>query len=215
MIAEIITADAAKWLEEQPEQDSFITSLPDWDEVNMTFDDWLIWFEDRAAQIMEKTKAEGYAIFYQTDRKIDGELVDKSYLLNKAAERAGAKTLWHKIALKKDPEKTDLHRPTFTHLLCFSKGRTSGKAFPDVFYAGKMLYPNAMGLDVCHRACNFLADAGIKKVTDSFCGRGSVLLIAATYDLEATGIDIDPDQTRWARLILRQNEIELKGGHEQ
>jgi DNA modification methylase len=210
MSVEIITGDALKWLEEKEEQDSFITSLPDWAEVNMEFDEWLAWFELAATLIIKKTKPEGYSIFYQTDRKLEGYIVDKSFLINKAAHNAGAKTIWHKIALKKDPGRTDPHRPTYTHLICISKEGKGSTTTPDVFYAGKMIYKNAMGLEACTRAIDFLKSKHINKVTDPFCGRGSVILIAAKSGMDAIGLDIDPAQTDRAKLILKQNGVEIK-----
>jgi len=202
--------NAENWVFEHKHQPSYVTSIPDVGETPYTITEWKKWFYSMAEAIIEKTQPNGYAIFYQTDRKIDGTLIDKSYIINKAAEKTGAKVIWHKIAMKRSPYKADIMRPTYTHLICISKEGVSGKATPDIFYAGKMMYKNAMGLQACQVAIDFLKSKGITKVVDPFCGQGSVLVVAGKNKMEAIGIDIDKEQIKRAKLLLEKNLISLQ-----
>ena len=199
----IICQDAKKYLESQESIPSVITSLPDMEEVNMELDDWKIWFEEMVRLILLKLQPHQYAIFYQTDRKHKGRYIDKSYLCNNAAHDSGVDMIFHKIVMKSNPKNISLFRPNYTHLLCYSKGGTPQKATPDfidedVIEKGEMAYKNAMGLQACQFAVNF-----VKPVTDTildpFCGMGSVLRIANDSGLRAIGVDIDPKMCEKAK----------------
>ncbi|MGQ0505472.1 MAG: SAM-dependent methyltransferase, partial [Myxococcaceae bacterium] len=92
--------DAIAWLRGQGPLAgvSFITSLPDVSELDgFSVEKWSHWFVDAAELVLTRTPPEGVAIFFQTDVKKDGAWVDKGYLVSKAAERVGARTLWHKV----------------------------------------------------------------------------------------------------------------------
>ena len=102
-----------------------ITSLPDVEELQAdgirAREHYQQWFVDTAAQIMHKVQPDAYAIFYQSDAKVNGVWVDKGHLLCRAAERAGLYLLWHKIACITPPGKAKMGRPSYSHMLCFSK----------------------------------------------------------------------------------------------
>lgn len=196
----VICADATKWIKEQKEFDSVLTSLPDKEETNMQEKEWTEFFINSVSEIINKTK--NYAIFYQTDRKIDGRLIDKSFLLNKGNERAVGKVLFHKIALRKPVKAKDLFRPTFTHILGFSKNLKSGKCIPDVIERGKMIYNNAMGLTACKIFLEFIKNnSDTKTITDPFCGQGSILAVANKLGFDAVGVDILQKQVDKAKKI--------------
>jgi len=191
----VICGDAFDYLNKIDSIDGVITSLPDWDETNLsTPKDWSNWFILIVKMILEKLPDNGYAFFYQSDRKYEGKLIDKSYLCNEAARQAGVPLLWHKIAIKREVECIDLFRPTFTHLLLFGKGKP-GKAIPDLFYTGKMIYKNAMGLNACKICCDFFRGKS-NTITDPFCGQGSVLAIANAYGFNSIGVEILPEFAR-------------------
>jgi hypothetical protein len=195
---EVICADTAEWLKTVDSFDAVITSLPDMEETNMDETAWREWFVSMVAQIISKTKT--YAIFYQTDRKKDGACIDKTFLVNKGAEQAGARQMWNKVFLRRDVGATDLFRPTFTHLMCFSKELTSGTAFPDVQEAGAMIYKNAMGLNACRVAVSFIkANSDAKTIVDPFCGRGSVLAVAEKMGFNSVGVEIRSDYAKLSR----------------
>lgn len=199
--------DAEVFLDKYIGLPSVITSLPDHDEVDMSIDYWRGWFVAMVYKIIANLADNEYAIFYQTDRKYKGELIDKSYLCNVAAREVGAKSIFHKIVLKQEPDTINLFRPSYTHLLCYSKHNKSGKAQPDVIYAGKMLYKNAMGFNACKLALNFLKMKGINKVVDPFCGQGSVVKIAYDLGFDVVGNDIDKEQCIKALNNLRQEKL--------
>lgn len=197
----VVCADTTEWIKTQSDLSSVITSLPDAEETSLGIIEWQKWFVRIVEEICKRVKPTGYAIFYQTDRKTKGHIIDKSYLVTKGARLAGVKTIFHKIFLKREVGARNPFRPTYTHLLCFSSKGTPGKATPDVLPAGKMIYKNAMGLTACRFAVEYLKDKGVKTITDPFCGRGSVLAVANKLGLDAVGVDILEEQCDYAKKI--------------
>lgn len=108
----VICGDATAFIKKENWFQSVVTSLPDAEETNMDLSVWQKWFIECVSELVSKTKE--YAIFYQTDRKINGELVSKANLVFKGIERAGGKILFHKIILRRGVGKIDLFRPGFT-----------------------------------------------------------------------------------------------------
>ena len=199
MSKEIICADALPWLSEHRNVGAVVTSLPDQNEIpNLTDEAWQRWFVDGARHCLLSTSPSAPTIFYQTDRKRDGVLISKAFLLLKAAELEGHSLLWHKIVLRRAVGKVDMFRPGFTHLMAFSRSGRSGSVLPDVLDRGQMVYPNAMGLDAARFALEF-ARSRSTRLLDPFCGRGTVPTLADFLGMEATGVDIDPEQCRHAR----------------
>src|SRR5687767_12683571 len=127
----------------------------------MSLDAWRRWFVATAQKVIEKVPVEGVAIFFQTDIKKAGTWVDKGYLVSRAAEQAGAATLWHKIACRRPAGSVSYGRPAYAHLLCFSKGlradagRSTADVLPDV---GEMTWTRAIGLRACEAACRWVRD---------------------------------------------------------
>src|SRR5688572_29358983 len=116
--------DALGWLERQRPlaSCSVITSLPDVSGMpSLGLDGWRSWFIDAAELVLEATPDDGVTIFYQTDIKVDGTWVDKSYLCHRAAERANAPLLWHRIVCRKPAGESNFGRPAYSHLLCYSR----------------------------------------------------------------------------------------------
>lgn len=196
----IICADALEWLTKQNNIGGVVTSLPDADEVGLSLAEWRIWFVQAATLVMKKVDLSAPAVFYQTDRKMDGEWVSKSYLLIKASEHAKTRLLWHKIVLRREVGGVDLFRPGYTHLMAFSHEAGPGTATFDVMTAGRMIYKNAMGLDAAIFACRFVSRY-TRTITDPFCGRGTVPAVADALGLVAVGVDIDAEQCNYARTL--------------
>jgi hypothetical protein len=53
--------------------------------------------------------------------QVDGVWVDKGYLVQKAAEQSGHALLWHKLVARVPPGVTTFGKPSYHHMLCFSK----------------------------------------------------------------------------------------------
>lgn len=193
---------------------SVVTSIPDVCEVSMGVDQWKDWFSHAAYIIMRQVHPQQVAIFYQTDIKVDGRWIDKGFLvqkvisgstwppllllflstlnlslslpLKKAAEKAGAHLLWHKVVMITKPNEVKFGRPGYSHMLCFSKEKleeiaysTRKKTFffllysssffsilliglfslpptADVIDRGEMTWAKAMGLKACVVAVRYI-----------------------------------------------------------
>jgi len=191
----IICEDSHNWLPNNKNIKAIITSLPDMEEVGMNVNDWKNWIKKTCKLIIDSLDDKGIVIFYQTDRKYKGRVLDKKTLISNEFIKLGYNNIFNKIVLKQKPETTNLFRPTFTNLFGFSKKITSGKATPDVINCGKMIYKNAMGLNACKTSIEFIKskiDTNI--ITDPFCGQGSVLKIANEYGFNSLGIEILKEQ---------------------
>lgn len=202
----ILCADAIPWLQTNRQIGSVVTSLPDAEEIGSSILVWREWFLHAARSAIEAASLGCPVIFYQTDRKVNGRLESKAGLVLEAARQAEAKILWHKIALRRAVGGIDLHRPGYTHMIACARGGRPGAATADVLMAGQKIYPNAMGLRAAIFACKF-ASAYSDRLTDPFCGKGTVPAIAEAMGLDAWGIDIDQAQCDAARrLVVRKRE---------
>lgn len=224
---QIICQDTQIWLKQQPKESigNIVTGICDLDEIinlnnnninnnknnkntkygaknnqPFTIDRYKTFFSDIAEKLMAVTKPDGYCIFIQTDRKYEGQWIDKSYLLNKSAEKQGLRLLWHKIVLLREVGRTDLHRPTYSHMMCFSKKAKPGATFPDVIDVSKRLYKNGTPSLAAETAIKFINQYSPHKiVVDPFVGQGTIPAYANAYGLDAIGIDIDPEQCKLAQ----------------
>ena len=190
---EIICADALQWMAATDTRGPVATSLPDADEIGATMGDWRAWFVGAALACMRLARPGDRAVFYQTDRKAGGETHSKAALLLCAASTAGASLLWHKIALRRPVGAVDLHRPGYTHVMAFGRNSRPGRATPDVFDAGKPLYKNGIGANTAR----FMVSAAGRTdapLIDPFCGRGTLLRVAAEMGFTSIGVDVDPAQ---------------------
>jgi len=216
MECQVIEADAFKWLENKflCSKTAVVTSLPDESELTANnkanwafqsfkpngisamdiYDDFL-----RAAtkRILDAVHKDSYAVFIQTDRKSNGKWFDKAYIILDEAKKQGTSLLSHKIILRKEVDKADLFRPSFSHMLIFSKNGRCGSLSKsaDVITGGKPLYKNGMGAEAVTTVLKFLQSKDIQEICDPFCGHGTVLVQAKAMGFPvAIGIDIDPDQ---------------------
>jgi hypothetical protein len=205
--------DALQWLERQPVLSgcSIITSLPDRSEFpSLTLDAWREWFVDAAALTLSRCPDDGVAIFFQTDIKKDGVWVDKGYLCQRAAERAGHAQLWHKIVSRVSPGSTTHGRPAYSHMLCFSRGVRDQVALstPDVLpRAGETTWTRGMGLDACLAACRYvIRHTATRTIVDPFCGHGTVLAAANSLGMDGIGVELGPKRARRARTLLIEGQ---------
>jgi hypothetical protein len=114
--------------------------------------------------------------------------------------------MFHKITLIRDVNATDLYKPTFSHVLCYSRGDGApGAATPDVFSRGKTLYTNGMGVETTKRIMKFLLSKNVSFIADPFVGRGTTLLIAKKMGIKGgVGVDIDPEQCKATEAALQR-----------
>ena len=201
---EIICADAQDWLSQQQSIPNIVTGICDMDEMpGYNIEQYLEFFAKVVELIFSKLQNQCYAIFIQTDRKYEGRLIDKSYIITDIARKHGVGLIWHKIVLHRDVDATDLHRPTYDHMLCYSRDGRPGAATPDVIPVSKKAYKNATPPEAASRALSFIKrNSKVNKVVDPFVGRGTIPLLAREYGLATIGIDIDQEQCEITRKLL-------------
>jgi len=189
----IINDDVNNWITKQNSINCLVTSMPDKEETDLNHSEWNKWFKDIAFRLMNIT--ETYAVFYQTDRKYNGKLIPKDKLLYEAAQMANMDLIYHKIVLKVNVDKVNLYRPGYSHILFFSKDkRTTQPVTPDVFHNGKMYYKNSIGENALNCIYNILDKYDdIDTITDSFCGKGSILCAAKERNYNYVGVEILSD----------------------
>lgn len=201
--------DAIEWLKTASiaEDASFIASMPDISEfTGMPLETWKEWFMSTAELVLSRTPDKGVAIFYQSDIKVDGEWVDKAYLIQKMAEKTGSAQLFHKIICRVKPGYATFGRPAYSHILCFSKQHrlrdlrlSSPDVIPDI---GDKTWERGMGLEACIMIAKFLREqTETKTLVHPFCGQGSMLAMANYYGLNAIGIERSPKRADMARIL--------------
>jgi hypothetical protein len=192
---EVICADSHQWLLTQKDIKAIITSLPDMEETNHSLEEWEQWVRETCSLLAASLSQDGIIIFYQTDRKHKGFNIEKKTLISQEFKLMGYDNIFNKIVLKQQPETVNLFRPGFSNMFGFSKAAKSGKATPDVLYAGEMVYKNAMGFKAGKLAIDFISSQGdTDTIVDPFCGQGSILKLANDNGYNAVGVDIVQEQ---------------------
>ncbi len=201
-------ADALEWLEKQGTLTgcSMITSMPDFTEFSqLSLAEWKQWFQRAASLVMRSCAPDGVSIFYQRDSKKDGTWIDKSFLIQKAAEEIGHELLWHKIICRAPAGQITFGKPAYSHLLCFAKNirlpleRSTVDVLP---LAGEVTWTRGMGLNACVAACKFvLENTSTRAIVDPFCGHGSVLAVANTLGLDAIGVELGRKRAEKAQVL--------------
>lgn len=190
-----------------------VASLPDISEFPIfTLDRWKEWFVATAALILNRCSEDGVSIFYQTDIKLEGRWIDKSFLCQIAAEQSGHSLLWHKITCNAPSGVITHGRPSYSHILCFSKELQLDPAHAtcDVLpLSGEKTWQRGMGVEATMMIAKF-----VKKHTTShtiinpFCGMGSMLAAANAFGLHAIGIERSAKRVSSAQRI--QLDLEKK-----
>lgn len=206
---EVFCADATHWLENfaPREGHSFLGSLPDYSEFpTYTLEEWKNWFQNTAELILSRTSPEGVSIFFQSDIKHESLWVDKAFIVQKAAEKLGHNLLWHKILCRMTPGTITFGRPSYSHMLCFSKTvrPNLGKSTADVVAdLGEKTWVRGMGLGASLIASEFvLKETTTRTLVNPFCGEGSVLAAANYVGLSAIGIERSPKRAEKARKLM-------------
>ena len=207
-------SEALAWLAEHPApaQASVITSLPDQSELpSVGFEAWRAWFVNAARALLRWIPKDGTAIFYQRDVRHDEAWVDKAQLVHEAAAAEAWGLVWHKIVCRRAPDTAGRDaRPGFSHLLCFQRSpRAPRHPLPDVLTdAGPGSWSRAMGSAACVLACDHLRyETTTCCVVDPFCGRGSVLAVAAAVGFDVIGVESNARRCRAARSLLARTRL--------
>lgn len=200
--------DGVAWLERAalPVDHAIVTSLPDVSEMpELGVDRWATWFVEVVALVCRQIADEAVAIFYQSDIKRDGRTIDKGYLVQRGAESAGSHLLWHKVVCRVPPGVITMGRPSYAHLLAFSRTLrvNPAKSTADVLPStGKMTWSRAMGVAACEAAATFLVEqTACRTVVDPFCGLGTMLAVANAHGLDAIGVERVARRVRKARSL--------------
>lgn len=189
------TADAFDWLPANAGTGAVVAVLPDAAEVNMAVDAWTEWFRVAAAACFAAST--GPTVFLQTDRKVGGRWIDKAALI---ADVANVPLLWHRIVLRRGVGATDIHRPTYSHLVAYGPGRP-GRPAPDVIDGGKRLWRDGIGVAAARFIADYLHAAGVPHVLNPFAGHGTILAAAAAAGMDATGCELDPERAAIAARV--------------
>ncbi len=213
-LRQVYCDDALGWLQSyQPlDHSSMVASMPDLSEFELSLEEWKKWFIETAKLILTKTPDLGVTLFFQSDIKIDGVWIDKAYLCQKAAEELGHAQIFHKIFCRVPPGMATKGRPSYSHLLCFSKNfrMDVGKSTPDVVASlGEKTWARGMGAEVSLSIAKFLAkEVNCSTVVNPFCGEGSMLAAANVYGLKAIGIERSTKRAQKALLLSLNQEKE-------
>ena len=193
---QVLCTDAVGWLQNytDPGGVSFLGSLPDISEFpGLSLWQWKEWFQKTAELILERTSPEGVSIFFQSDIKHEGLWVDKAYLIQKSAEKMGHHLLWHKIFCRAPAGTVMFGRPSYSHMICFSKtvipdiSKSTADVIPDL---GDKTWIRGMGLEASLVAANFvMKHTTTRTLINPFCGEGSVLAAANFVGLDSIGIE--------------------------
>jgi hypothetical protein len=195
--------DVMEWLgtrpPPQPLRRAVATSMPDASEVGMTQSAWEAWFCQVAALCMQQASPGCPTVFLQTDRKVAGTWQSKAALLHGVAADLHVPLVWHKIVLRRDAGKVDLHRPGYSHMLAYGTCRP-GQATPDVVPPSGRLGRNAWPLAAAHTALQLCHRAGATTLLNPCSGWGTLLWLGSQdYSMDCYGCDNDPEQVMAAR----------------
>ncbi len=206
------TADAIEWLQQSPvlEGCSLLASMPDIGEFpGYSLEQWKEWFSTTASLILSRTPPRGVTLFFQSDIKMDGEWVDKGFIVQKAAEALGHKLLWHKVVCRAPLGQPTFGRPGYSHILCFSQELTLdlAKSTADVMpETGEKTWVRGMGIDVCVALARFIKEqTPTKTLVHPFCGEGSMIATANAFGLDAIGIERSSKRAEKARQLQVRN----------
>ena len=213
-LREVYQADAIPWMRQRGRIDGAcaVTSLPDVSEVNMDLAKWRTWFLGAVELVVNAVPDESAALFFQSDIKRDGALIDKGAMVIRAAEDAGARVLFHKIVARRPPGMLTYGRPGYTHLIAVSRAMKCPEVLPlpDIITdAGELKWIRAMGVRAAGQAVRFAKEqVGAKVVFDPFCGVGTVLAVANALGLDALGVELSRKRCEQSRVLqVRADEL--------
>lgn len=212
---EVFCTDVVEWLNQNklPEKTSVVASIPDISEFHSTdLKSYRHKFCELATLILNSTPDDAVTIFYQSDIKLDGIWLDKSYLCQKAAEELGAELLFHKMICRVPPGMTTFGRPAYTHILAFSKNfRLDPKySTADIIpQMGEKLWERGMGANGAKFMVKFIKDVvQSTHVVNCFSGMGTLLAVSEAYGLNSIGLERSTKRAEESRLVRYDIELE-------
>ena len=151
---------------------------------------WLRWARTTAELCLMTSK--GWpAVFIQTDRR-DGGWHSWPAIIH--AANSGRPFIWHKIALTREPDRTDLHRPTYRHVIAAGDG-TPGPRTPDVWHDGPKRWTNGVGATTADVVGRWIVErCPNMEILNPFAGSGTLIDAIIVAGGRAIGCDINP---RW------------------
>lgn len=175
----------------------------------MKLEDWKPWFAEAVTSCFRAASG-GPVVFQQTDRLVDGLWVDKAMIVESARSSIRWRSkppptlTWHKIALRREPGRVDLHRPTYSHVLAY--GGNPGRRTPDVLHTGRhdpdvKIWKDGIGRHTAMLIMAWLSEQGVTSVLNPFCGRGTLLAAANERGMDAFGCDLDAERVSDAKAI--------------
>jgi hypothetical protein len=192
----VAVGDALDWLAQfsgHPAT-SLFCSLPDLAELSGSRENWEAFFLGAGQACLRAVSPGGLALFYQTDKRLDGRWISKAHLLMKVAEETGHTLIFHKIICRKPPGTVVMGRPGFAHLLAFSRNlRLVGEfSTPDVMTdPGPAAWSHGLGEGVARRGIEEIQRLSpeTRLLLAPFSGLGEILLAAAARGLPAVGVE--------------------------
>jgi hypothetical protein len=196
---QIITGDSLPWLQSQTDKSlpHVVTGFPEMAELKITdITEYTEWIHNLLSLIFQKVADTSYVIFIVTDRKYKGQWFSKPFQTMKTAETCNMTLRWHKICLLRHLGKCHIQRPTYSHMLCFSRKAGPcgpGSVRPDVIDVSSKSYPNATPSGAINFVLDFLnTNTKVKSIVDPFCGTALLGKMAVAQGYSYIGIDLNP-----------------------
>ncbi len=207
LMREVFCEDVNSWFvnNQLTSKSSIVASIPDISEFQgISVQEYRSTFINFAKLFLEKTPDDMVTIFYQSDIKIDGIWLDKSYLCQRAAEEIGSSLLWHKMIARVRPGFATFGRPAYSHIVAFSKKKKLldlKSSTPDILpLMGEKQWERGMGLNAMLLIVEFLKkEIAADTLVNPFCGHGGILAVANAYELNAIGIERSEKRARISR----------------
>jgi hypothetical protein len=180
-----------------------VASIPDSAEMpSQAVEPWKMWFAEVADKLFAKVHDKSPIIFYQSDVRHAGGWIDKGFIVQKAAERAGSSLLLHRIVCRKPAGTATFGRATYSHLMLFSKTlrNTQKHGYADVIPdGGPAAWVRGIGLYSCEHIVRMIKqETSCDTLIHVFSGKGLLLEVARKHGLHAIGIDLSKKQCRAA-----------------
>lgn len=201
----VVQSDVLEWLARTPldARHAVVASLPDYGELpERAVAPWKSWFARVADAIFAAAHPSSPLVFYQSDVRHAGAWIDKGYLVQQAAERAGAALLLHRVVCRHPAGTIARARATWSHLLLFSKRLRCSRRFsyadvlPD---GGPRVWVKGLGLVTCEEIVRMIRqESDCDTLVHLFAGKGLLLEVAREHGLHAVGVDLSRRQCRQA-----------------
>lgn len=201
LINQYILGDAFEYLPKIKDKsvDLVFTGIPDIHELGeIGITEYQNFIEQAISEISRIVKDEGFVVFSQTDRKIDGTIFLKHHILLNKMLALGFIVKDYKILVKDDIEKINLYRLNYSHVLILTRTGTiaiskkKGNYLKDIWVFPLPSNKNFWNEDFCELIISTLTDEG-DFIVDPFAGRGTALKVAKKLNRRYFGTEILKD----------------------